>query len=132
MISLEQVLLLQKKVETAVEKIALLSNQVRQLNADNDALRSKCTELTKALSDKSELVTSLESDQTKIEQGILNALSRLDTVENAVLSGSSSNFNKIISDTVVEQQVNDFQEPVMNETQPTVASESVNGNFDIY
>jgi len=137
MISLEQVLLLQKKVETAVEKIASLSNQVKQLNSDNDALRSKCAELTKALSDKSELVTSLESDQTKIEQGILNALSRLDTVENAVLSGSSQSYNKIFPESVAaeEFQSKDVETSVENNkgaAEPTLNTESLSGNFDIY
>lgn len=88
MISLDQVLLLQKKVETAVEKISFLTGQVEQLKNDNDALREKCAELTKSLDEKTELVTSLESDQGKIEEGILTALNRLDTVENTILNGS--------------------------------------------
>ena len=89
MISLDQVLLLQKKVETAVEKINFLTGQVEQLKNDNDALRSKCAELTKALDEKTELVSSLEVNQGKIEEGILTALNRLDTVENAILNGSA-------------------------------------------
>ena len=89
MISLDQVLLLQKKVETAVEKINFLTGQVEQLKNDNDALRTKCAELTKALDEKTELVSSLEVNQGKIEEGILTALNRLDTVENAILNGSA-------------------------------------------
>jgi len=42
MISLDQVLLLQKKVETAVEKIGALTSSNTQLKSENDALRSKC------------------------------------------------------------------------------------------
>ena len=78
MISLDQVLLLQQKVESAVQKIA-------QLNAENDALRTKCSELTNALSAKTEQVSAFEADQHKIEEGILKALDRLNTVENSVL-----------------------------------------------
>ena len=78
MISLDQVLLLEEKVESAVAKIA-------QLNAENAALRSKCAELTNALSAKTEQFSSFQSDQSKIEEGILKALERLNTVENAVL-----------------------------------------------
>ena len=89
MISLDQVLLLQDKVETAVLRIKELTDENRRLASDNDALRSKCAELSKALEDKTELVSTLESDQTKIEAGILNALSRLDTVENSVLSAGN-------------------------------------------
>ena len=83
MISLDQVLLLQKKVETAVEKIKALTAENEQLKADNDALRSTCAELTKAVSDKSELVSSLESEQDRIEATILDTLNQLDVVENA-------------------------------------------------
>lgn len=78
MISLEQILLLEKKVESAVAKIA-------QLQAENDALRSKCSELTNALSSKSEQLSSFENDQNKIETGILKALDRLSSIENTVL-----------------------------------------------
>ena len=88
MISLDQVLLLQKKVETAVGKINFLTGQVEQLKNDNDALRAKCAELTKALDEKTELVSSLEVNQGKIEEGILTALNRLDTVENSILNGA--------------------------------------------
>ena len=62
MISLDQVYLLEQKVESAVEKI-------QQLQAENDALRSKCNELTNALSAKSEQLSNFESDQSQIESG---------------------------------------------------------------
>ena len=78
MISLDQVYLLEQKVESAVEKI-------QQLQAENDALRNKCTELTNALSAKSEQLSSFESDQSQIESGIKKALDRLNSIENSVL-----------------------------------------------
>ncbi len=78
MISLDQVYLLEQKVESAVAKI-------QQLQAENDALRNKCTELTNALSAKSEQLTSFESDQSQIENGIKKALDRLNSIENTVL-----------------------------------------------
>jgi len=81
MISLDQVLLLQEKVETAVAKIS-------QLNAENDALRKKCAELTNALSAKSEQVAAFESDQNKIEETILKALDRLNSVEHYILKAA--------------------------------------------
>ena len=84
MISLDQVYLLEQKVESAVEKI-------QQLQAENDALRSKCNELTNALSVKSEQLSSFESDQTQIETGIKNALDRLNSIENTVLKTASQN-----------------------------------------
>ncbi len=78
MISLDQVYLLEQKVESAVAKI-------QQLQAENDALRNKCAELTNALSVKSEQLSSFESDQNQIENGIKKALDRLNSIENAVL-----------------------------------------------
>ena len=78
MISLDQVLLLEEKVESAVAKI-------QQLQSENDALRSKCDELTNALSEKSEQLKSFESDQGQIESGIKKALDRLNSIENSVL-----------------------------------------------
>ena len=82
MISLDQVYLLEQKVESAVAKI-------QQLQAENDALRSKCAELTNALSVKSEQLTSFESDQSQIENGIKKALDRLNSIENTVLKTAS-------------------------------------------
>ena len=83
MISLEQVLLLEQKVESAVEKI-------QQLEAENDALRNKCSELTNALSAKSEQLKAYESDQQKIESGIIKAIDRLNSIENSVLKGAGA------------------------------------------
>lgn len=81
MISLDQILLLEQKVEGAVAKIA-------QLQAENDALRKSCAELTNALSAKSEQLSSFEQDQSRIENGIIKALDRLNSIENAVLEAA--------------------------------------------
>ena len=81
MISLDQVLLLEEKVESAVEKI-------QQLEAENDALRSKCSELTNALSAKTEQLKAYESEQSKIESGIIKAIDRLNSIENTVLKAA--------------------------------------------
>ncbi len=98
MISVDTILLLQQKVESAVQKI-------EQLKSENDALRAERSELTKALSEKSELLSRFSADEKKIEDGILGALSRLDSVENALLD-SSGGFNKVEADsnTLREQQ----------------------------
>ena len=81
MISLDQIMLLEKKVEGAVAKIA-------QLQAENDALRTRCSELTNALSSKSELLSSFEQDQNRIEGGILKALETLSSIEDSLLKKS--------------------------------------------
>lgn len=77
MISFDQVLLLQEKVESAVQKIV-------ELKSENDALRSKCSELTNALSEKTELLETLNADEQKIERSIINALDKLNTIENSI------------------------------------------------
>ena len=79
MISFDQVLLLQEKVESAVQKIV-------ELKAENDALRSKCSELTNALSEKTELLNTLQADEQKIESSILGALNKLNAIENSIVS----------------------------------------------
>ena len=83
MISIDQVLLLEEKVESAVKKI-------EQLNAENAALRRKCAELSNAFNAKSEQFSTFQNDQSKIEEGILKALSRLNAVENVVLQAAGT------------------------------------------
>ena len=102
MISLDQVYLLEQKVESAVEKI-------QQLQAENDALRNKCTELTNALSAKSEQLSNFESDQNQIETGIKNALDRLNSIENSVLK-TATQIN----------QAAQAAKPAVQETKPAV------------
>ena len=83
MISLDQVLLLEQKVESAVEKI-------KQLEGENAALRNKCSELTNALSAKTEQLTAFESEQKTIESGIIKAIDRLNSIEHSVLKKAGS------------------------------------------
>ena len=122
MISLDQVLLLQKKVETAVEKIGTLTGENTQLKSENDALRSKCAELTKALSEKTELVSTLESQQGQIEQGILSALNRLSTVENSVLNAAGSSSSEVKNENHSDKQADtapaEHREPVAERSEP--------------
>ena len=106
MISLDTVLLLEQKVESAVAKIA-------QLQAENDALRSKCSELTNALSAKSEQFSSFETEQNKIESGILKALDRLNSIENSVLKAAGQVSPTPAPQTPV-QQAPVQQNPVQN------------------
>jgi len=122
MITLDQVLLLQKKVETAVGKIKALTSEIEQLKADNDALRSKCTELTKALTDKTEFVSTLESEQDKIESTILHALNQLDIVENSILNGGTASGNSAGNGSTGEQEVQDS--PSANDDQPQNGGEA--------
>ena len=83
MTTLDQVRLLEEKVESAVTKM-------QQLQAENDALRKKCAELTNALSSKTEQLSSFSTDKSEIEDGIKKALDRLSYIENSVLKAGLS------------------------------------------
>ena len=126
MITLDQVLTLEQKVESAVVKI-------QQLQAENDALRKQCAELTNALSSKSEQLSSFESNQSQIESGILNALDRLNQIENSVLkvAGQDAVQNQrqpqIIQSTVTIQN----NQPVVQTTQSFNTLEKVQETVEI-
>lgn len=121
MISLDQVLLLEKKVESAVAKI-------QQLQAENDALRKKCDELTNSLSSKSELLSSFESDQNQIENGIKNALDRLSSIENTVLETFSSLSNQQTNIGQVQSSKTETNRTEQNNS-PMINSENPNDNI---
>ncbi len=106
MISVDTILLLQQKVESAVQKI-------EQLKSENDALRAERSELTKALSEKSELLSRFSADEKKIEDGILGALNRLDSVENALLDESQATVQPQVQASAQPEQAEPAQaEPV--------------------
>ncbi|MBQ9206531.1 MAG: cell division protein ZapB [Treponema sp.] len=116
MISIEQVLLLEEKVESAVKKI-------EQLNAENAALRSKCAELSNALNAKSEQFSSFQSDQSKIEEGILKALSRLNAVENVVFQASAGAQPLPQASHPTESVQNSEETPVVSEEEEPAQNE---------
>lgn len=126
MITLDQVLTLEQKVESAVVKI-------QQLQAENDALRKQCAELTNALSSKSEQLSSFESNQSQIESGILNALDRLNQIENSVLKVAGQDAiqnqrqSQIIQSTVTIQN----NQPVVQTTQSFNTLETVQETVEI-
>lgn len=115
MISLDQIQLLEAKIESAVEKI-------QQLQVENDALRNKCSELSNALSAKSEQLSLCEKDQTMIENGILKALNRLNSIENSVLKGSSNEMQSVIEPSVQTAETFVQNESVAEVSEPEVDS----------
>ncbi len=126
MISLDQIQLLGKKVESALIRIVELQNE-------NAELQNKCAELETRNSELSRLVADFEQDQNTIEQGILSVLDRLNSIENTVLqtdseSTSSTNLSANTIDPVVENQELDmFSDlPKKETTAPT------NAQLDIY
>lgn len=122
--TLDQVLLLEQKVESAVEKI-------QQLQAENDALRSKCAELTNALSAKSEQLSSFETDSSRIETGIQKALDRLNSIENSILKTGSQvpTSTPPVNSTPTVQVVQDFNSmDTIDETQTNASKAPVESN----
>jgi len=78
MISLDQIKLLEQKVTSAVTKI-------ESLIQDNIALQTKCSSLEQENNVLRNELQIFKHDQEKIELGIINALDRLNAVENSVL-----------------------------------------------
>lgn len=77
MISLEQIRLLEQKVQAAVARIG-------QLKQENATLKEHLSSYQKRIDELEVLVESFKADQGQIEQGILNALAQLDQLEDEV------------------------------------------------
>lgn len=125
MVSIDQVLLLQEKVESAVQKIV-------QLKSENDALRSKCSELTNALSEKTELLNSFKADEEKIESSIKNAISRLDTLENNVISGGTASAVKApVAETPAPQPAKPAEASNPTPAAPAAENDDIDFSLDL-
>jgi FtsZ-binding cell division protein ZapB len=115
--TLDQVLLLEQKVESAVEKI-------QQLQAENDALRKKCDELTNALSAKSEQLSSFETDSSRIETGIQKALDRLNSIEDSILKSEGQ--------VQIPSNKSDAKSEVKSESKPETKSQTISNQNESY
>ena len=104
MITLDQVQLLEKKVEEIVSKMNDLQRQ-------NVALQEKNRDLIEKNSLLMQKISSFEADQNRIEQGILNALDRLNSMENSALKvGSSATSTQNVQEVVPSNTENNFTE----------------------
>lgn len=77
MISLDQVQSLEARVEKAIAAIA-------RLTSENAALRESAAREQKRAADLERTIEEYRRDQTRIEQGILHALERLNAFEDAI------------------------------------------------
>ncbi len=77
MLNLDQVRLLENRVEKAVTKI-------KSLTDENTHVRSQLTALQARVNELEGLVRSFKDDQGRIEEGILNALDRLSAFEDSI------------------------------------------------
>ncbi len=83
MLSLDQVRLLENRVEKAVTKI-------QSLTTENNHLRGQLSSLQSRVAELEGLVRSFKDDQGRIEEGILSALDRLSAFEDSVFHGETS------------------------------------------
>lgn len=77
MVNLDQIKLLESKVEKAV-------NLIKSLSEEKDSLKKEVEEKNKRISELENLIIILKDDQSKIEQGIVNALNHLSAFESSV------------------------------------------------
>ena len=133
MITLDQVQLLEKKIE---EIISMMNNLQKQ----NSALQEKNRELIERNSLLMQRISSFEADQNRIEQGILNALDRLNSMENSALKvGSSatttqnvqevesSNTETVVEETTTPNELTNFSNI---QTEQVVQEQEVQQNFE--
>ena len=133
MITLDQVQLLEKKIE---EIISMMNNLQKQ----NSALQEKNRELIEKNSLLMQRISSFEADQNRIEQGILNALDRLNSMENSALKvGSSatttqnvqevesSNTETVVEETTTPNELTNFSNI---QTEQVVQEQEVQQNFE--
>ena len=77
MISLNQIRLLEQKIESILDLLAVLQSEKAVLEKENAKLKAEVQELAAKCS-------RFEQDEEKIEQGILSVLNRLNNMEDAV------------------------------------------------
>jgi len=83
MLNLDQVRLLENRVEKAVGKI-------QSLTTENTHLRSQLSSLQSRVNELEGLVRAFKDDQGRIEEGILNALDRLSAFEDSVFHSETA------------------------------------------
>jgi len=74
MISLEQIRTLDERVKKAVQALG-------DLKSENQTLKQKLADYQKRIEELEKLIDDFKKDQGEIEQGILNAISQLETLE---------------------------------------------------
>ena len=83
MLSLEQVLLLESKVTRIID-------HTKKVNEENASLKKNLDSYQKRIEELELIVQQFKEDQSRIEDGILSALDRLNKFEDALESALSS------------------------------------------
>jgi len=101
MIRLEQIQLLEKKINKALDIISLLKQE-------NHALKSTIQKSQERMAEMENLLEQFKGEQNRIEAGILSALDKLDQLEDQVSEGDEafvqSDSEPSVSETSVEEE----------------------------
>lgn len=122
MISLEQIQLLEQKVESAVAKIL-------QLTEERDSLRQRCVHLEEENNRLQSNILDFHQDQERIEQGIIKALEKLNAVENSVLQAITFQTNNEEKNVIVSDVQNSSDIYIQDET-PLDSSEEIEKKYN--
>ncbi|MCL2381596.1 MAG: cell division protein ZapB [Treponema sp.] len=120
MIRLEQVKLLESKVTTAIE-------YVRKVTEENSALKGKLGSYQKRIDELEVLIHQFKEEQSRIEDGILSALDRLnqfeDALEKTLSAGGAPSAGKALpeKDSPAKKKNGDSALPEEPEPQPEPA-----------
>ncbi len=83
MITLDQIKELDIKVQKAL-------NLISSLREENNSLKAKLGKYQKRIEEMETLITEFKNDQDEIEQGIMNALAKLDQLEEDITIDEAS------------------------------------------
>ncbi len=96
MITLEQVRLLEQRVQKIVQRLS-------ELQSENTSLREEVHQLRASEGALKERIATFDATQAEIESGILSALHRLDEVEDAVAEGDAES-RRIVVETPADSE----------------------------
>lgn len=138
MLSLDQIKVLERKIEAVVSR-------VMELTSENNTLKQKIDFLVQENQMLQSKVEAFESDQEKIEQGIISALDRLNTVENSVLLAAGVFKQEETSETDIQDEFNyndsasdngnnteDAESNILNNNLTNQDQYSESSSFDIF
>ncbi len=135
MISLKQIQLLAEKVDKAVSLISLLKEE-------NRTLKNTLEKSQKRIREFEDLINAFKDDQSEIEQTVLSAIHKLDTLEDEVAErtgdaepapdGAEETDTGARSDVTAETDAEEPDEAVPDEAVPDEAVRGDDRQLDIF
>lgn len=126
MVRLEQIQLLEKKINKAVDIINILKQE-------NRALKSTIQKSQDRMAELENLLEQFKGEQNRIEEGILSALNKLDQLEDQVSEGSSDPVDSFEKSLPSHEPVSEssVEESVKAESSHTVKDHSVEESVSV-